>query len=165
MLDAKAILDWITLTPKQSFIIFIITSILLFGGDQLITKLGLEKPIDYFQPWLGLIWLISIALILSNAFVPFYNGCIKKYKQRKYLKRCQKYLHDLTVDEKGLLREYIDNDTKTITAQLADGVVQELVTSDVIRLASSLSQHGDYFAYNIQPWAWRYLHENQYLLD
>lgn len=165
MLEAKKILDWLKLTPKQSFIILIITSILLFGGDPFIAKLGLEKPRDFLQPWLGIFWLLSLALILSDIFVPLYNYCIKKYKQRKYLKRCQKYLHGLTVYEKSLLSEYINNNTKTITGQLADGVVQELVTNDVIRLASTVSQYDDYFAYNIQPWAWKYLHKNQDLLN
>jgi hypothetical protein len=165
MLDPKTFLDWLKLTPKQSFVIFIITSILLFGGELLVTKLGLEKPRDLLQPWIGVLWLLTLALMLSDVFVPFYNSCIKKYKQRQHLKRCQKYLHGLTTDEKEVLAEYINNNTKTITKQLADGVVQELVTNNVIRLATTISQHGDYFAYNIQPWAWKYLHKNQYLVS
>ncbi|ASM49935.1 hypothetical protein PESP_a1884 [Pseudoalteromonas espejiana DSM 9414] len=164
MLEFKKVVEWLKLSPKQAFIIFVICSILLFDKGIIISKLGLEKPKELFQPYLGLVWLFALALLLAEVFVPTYRKCIKKYKQRKYLKHCKSHLHHLTKVEKKVLCEFIENDTKSIDAPLSDGVIQELATNNIIRLVATVSVHNDYFAYNIQPWAWKYLHEHPQLL-
>jgi hypothetical protein len=46
---------------------------------------------------------------------------------------------------------------------MADGVVGGL-DERVLYRASNLGQSVDYFAYNIQPWAWDYLNEHRKLL-
>jgi hypothetical protein len=46
-----------------------------------------------------------------------------------------------------------------------DGMVGGLQAERIIYRASSLGQSFDYFAYNIQPWAWEYLNKNRKLLS
>ena len=48
---------------------------------------------------------------------------------------------------------------------MADGVVGGLEGERVLYRASSLGCSVDYFAYNIQPWAWEYLNEHRKLLS
>ncbi|MEZ9139752.1 MULTISPECIES: super-infection exclusion protein B [unclassified Shewanella] len=164
MIEFKKMVDWLKLSPKQAFIIFTICSILLFDDGTIVVKLGLEKPKELLQPYLGLMWLLTLALLLSELIIPLYKKITKKYSQKKYLKHCRTHLHNLTVPEKEVLSEFISNNTKSIEASLSDGVIQELATNNIIRLAATVSVHGDFFAYNIQPWAWKYLHKNPELL-
>jgi len=73
-------------------------------------------------------------------------------------------LHDLTIEEKELLAEYIDNNTRTTSIKYSNGVAKELESSMVIRRASNMAHYHDVFPYNIQPWAWEYLSKNPELL-
>jgi len=43
MIEAKQVFDWLKLSGKQAFILCVITSIMLFSGDELLTSLGLVK--------------------------------------------------------------------------------------------------------------------------
>lgn len=69
MLEAKKIVDWLKQSPKQAFILLVLTSILLFGGDKLTTLLGLEKANELAQPWLGVVWLICVSLLAAELFI------------------------------------------------------------------------------------------------
>ncbi|WP_191321843.1 hypothetical protein [Colwellia sp. C1TZA3] len=40
MFDPKQVFDWLKLSGKQAFILCLITSIMLFSGDELLTNFG-----------------------------------------------------------------------------------------------------------------------------
>ncbi|MBO2610080.1 super-infection exclusion protein B [Shewanella algae] len=164
MLEAKKIFDWLKLSPKQAFILLVLTSILLFGGDKLTTLLGLEKTKELVQPWLGVVWLLCVSLLAAELFIPGFKWAKGRISHLRKMKFYREKLHQLTPEEKVFLNQYIENDTKTVSARYTDGIVQELITNRVIRIASSMSQYGDVFPLNIQPWAWRYLKKKPHLV-
>tara|TARA_R110001592_G_C13083434_1_gene742804 strand:- start:105 stop:602 length:498 start_codon:yes stop_codon:yes gene_type:complete len=164
MFEAKQVFDWLKLSGKQAFILCVITSIMLFSGDGLLTELGLLEAKKSLQIWLGLVWLISVSILLAEIVFPTYKWVFQKIKWHFNLREYQLRLHDLTVEEKELLSQYIDNNTRTTSIKYSNGVAKELESEMVIRRASHMSHHHDVFPYNIQPWAWEYLTKNPELL-
>ncbi|MFL9594150.1 superinfection exclusion B family protein [Aeromonas schubertii] len=164
MFEAKQIFDWLKLSGKQAFILCAITSILLFSGDELLSKLGLVESKNSLQIWIGLVWLMSISILLAEIAFPAFKWVSQKIKWHFNLKRYQQRLHDLTIEEKELLSEYIDRNTRTTSIKYSNGVAKELEAAMVIRRASNMAHYHDVFPYNIQPWAWEYLTKKPWLL-
>ncbi len=163
-MDFKQILEWFKLSTKQAFIICVISSILLFGTDGLLTKIGLIGVKEELKLWLGFTWLFSLSFVAANILEPALKYIAKKIKWYFNLKESQKRLHKLTPDEKRVLSEYIDRNTRTTSLHYSDGVAKELEAAMIIRQASNLSHYRDVFAYNIQPWAFEYLMKHPDLL-
>jgi hypothetical protein len=164
MIDAKQVFDWLKLSGKQAFILCVITSIMLFTGDELLSKLALVEAKKSLQIWIGLVWLMSVSILLAEIIFPTFKWILQKIKRHFNLKEYQQRLHDLTIEEKELLSEYIDKNTRTTSIEYSNGVAKELESAMVIRRASNLSHYHNMFPYNIQPWAWDYLTKNPQLL-
>jgi len=163
MIESKY-LGWLKLSAKQALILFIISTVLLFGGEELIASLGLLEAKEILKPWVGVAWIISISIIISEPTYYAFNLVKKRIQWRIKLKQMQKTLHNLTPDEKIFLSVYIDDDTKTQSADYNNGVVSGLVAEKIIFRSSNLSQYYTTFPYNIQPWAWEYLKNNPEIL-
>lgn len=164
MIEAKQVFDWLKLSGKQAFILCVISSIILFSGDELLSILALVEAKKNLQIWIGLVWLISVSVLLAEIIFPAYNWVSRKIKLYFNLKKYQRRLHDLTVEEKELLSEYIDRNTRTTSIKYSNGVAKELESAMIIRRASNMAHYHDVFPYNIQPWAWEYLTKNPDLL-
>ncbi|QTH63356.1 superinfection exclusion B family protein [Psychrosphaera ytuae] len=164
MMDVKQIFEWLKLSGKQAFILCVITSTILFSGDEFLYKLALIEAKNSLQIWISLIWLISISVLLSESIFPAFKWISQKIKWHFKLKSYQQRLHALTVEEKKLLSEYIDRNTRTTSIKYSNGVAKELEAAMVIRRASNLAHYHDVFPYNIQPWAWDYLNKNPELI-
>lgn len=165
MLEAKKVLDWIKLSGKQAFILVVISSILLFSSAELITQLGLTNIKEITQPWVGGIWIVSLAILLTEIAHPIYQYLANKVKAWSNLKHGHARLKQLTPDEKTFLKHYIEQDTRTNSSKYANGVVKELEAVGIVRRASQMASYHDVFPYNIQPWAWDYLKKNPHLLE
>ena len=77
----------------------------------------------------------------------------------------ERRLHDLTDEEKNVLRDYIHRGSRTHYLEMNNGVTAGLVAAAVIHQASPMSVRRTIFPYNIQPWAWDYLREHPELLE
>lgn len=156
-MDFKQILEWIKLSGKQAFVLCLLSSIFLFSPESIIEKLGLTVIKVTIQPWLGVVWLLSVSVTLSEISYPIYNWLKSAVQQRINLKKYQKQLHNLSSDEKDFLIHYLENETITKSARISDGVANSLVATNIIYRASTLATYYDNFQYNIQPWAYDYL--------
>ncbi|BDR13791.1 superinfection exclusion B family protein [Vibrio sp. STUT-A11] len=164
MFDPKQIIDWVKLSGKQAFILSVITSILLFSNDEVLGKLGVSEAIGSWQIWIGLVWLVSVAILAAEIVFPVYGFVAQRVTWYFNLKGYQKRLHQLTVGEKEVLLQYINQNTRTISLNYSDGVANELESARIIRRASNLAHYHDVFPFNIQPWAWDYLSKHPELL-
>src|SRR5690606_13444973 len=131
MIEAKY-LDWLKISAKQALILLIISSILLFGGEKLIASLGLIQAKEVLKPWVGVVWIVSLSIVISEPVYSAFNWIKKRIQWRLNLKQPQGTLHDLTPEEKKFLSGYIDNDTKTQSADYNDGVVSGLEAAKII---------------------------------
>jgi hypothetical protein len=126
---------------------------------------GLVDFVSDYRPYFGVVFLLSLALLLGAAIVAAWERMQQKREGSGQLREMQERLHHLSKPEKRILRGYIEGKTRTQNFSLADGVVGGLVAEHIVFRASNISSSYDYFAYNIQPWAWEYLSEHRQLLD
>ncbi|HDZ48225.1 hypothetical protein LCGC14_0209820 [marine sediment metagenome] len=163
MLDPKY-LEWLKLSGKHALVLFLISSVLLFGSEELINTLGLLEAREAVKPWLGVVWLVSLSITAADSIYLVFKWVKKRIEWRVNLKRLQKGLHNLTPEEKAFLSGYITNNTRTQSAHYNDGMINGLVAATIIYRSSNLSQYHTTFPYNIQPWAWEYLQKHPEVL-
>lgn len=158
MLDFGKIVEALKL-PTQVFVwLALVSGALLFGPIRLIELLGLLGFRQSYRPWIGLTFLVSIAVVTVALFTPIWNIIRRELRDNWLIRRQSKYLADLTPRERKILRGYIQGDTRTQTFHIGDGAVRELESKLILRRASNLGAGSGWgFAYNIQPWAWDYL--------
>jgi hypothetical protein len=126
---------------------------------------GLVGFVSQWRPYFGVAFLLSSALLLGTAVVSAWGVVNRKRTEAAFLRIRRERLHRLSEPEKEVLRGYIEGQTRTQYHSMSDGVVGGLEAERVLYRASSLSQSFDYFAYNIQSWAWEYLNKHRKLLS
>ena len=63
MIESKY-LYWLKVSAKQALIMFIISTVLLFGGEELVASLGLLQAKEILKPWVGVVWIISLSIVI-----------------------------------------------------------------------------------------------------
>jgi hypothetical protein len=159
-MDLSELLDWIKLSPKYLLPIFLASAVLLFANGEFLEHTGLQEIRTQYRPWVGGIFLVSTLLLASHFINELLPRARKRYGKFTRLKHAKRRLHDLTPEERDILRGYIIGNTRTqYYRSLDDGVVDGL---EAERIIYRTSING--WAYNIQPWAWKYLNEHPELL-
>jgi hypothetical protein len=110
---------------------------------------------------IGLIFVVGMSYVSTEVFRKIWLAYVVRKARRNIVKR----LHELTEDEKAILRYYVLNQTKTNVLRYHDGVVQGLATAGIIYLASSTGSLIQGIAYNISQVAWDCLNKDKRLLD
>jgi len=137
----------------------------IIAPDSLLSKVGLLNIREYTKQWLAILFVLSVALLISHSFFglfPFIKGRINGWL---VVHRGKIRLKNLTHEEKEILSGNIKNDTMTQTFNCTDGSVLALENEHIIYRASELSIGFTAFPYNIQPWARQHLIKNPKLLS
>lgn len=159
-MDHKNVIDWVKLSPKYLIPFSLVSGLLIFANEKLLSTFGLSLLVNNIRPWIAIIFLISTALIASH-FIVWLGGIITKkisqiHNKNIYIKK----LHKLSPDEKKILLSYLLQNTRTQTFPFNDGRLAELIHYQIIYQASDIGDIYDW-QYNIQPWAWNYLLKHQ----
>ena len=157
------VLGWLKPKPSHLFACVLVTALLLFGPDTLLGYLSLQPLVQLYRPWLGVGLLLCAALLVSQGLAWVFTNPASAVNDWWMVWRLQGRLRDLSPPEKEVLRKYVDQQTTTLTFPLNDGVISDLVGKGILRQASNVS-YSFSFAYNLQPWAWRYLRRNPHVL-
>jgi Super-infection exclusion protein B len=163
-MEASKFLEAIKLSPKYLLPIVIVAGFLLFAKPEILDIFGLGKLSATYKPYIGGIFLLSAALVLSNWLVSLYAWYAKRRVWSKRIKHAKRTLHNLTDAEREILRGYVGGNTRTQYLQLEDGVASGLELEYIIFRSSNVGNLDDGWAFNIQPWAWKYLNERPELL-
>ena len=155
--------DWIKLSPKYLLPISIASGFIIFAKLEWLQLFGLAELRAKYLPWIGSIFLLSTVLLLSHGVLTFSSWFKKRASMKRALKRAKQRLHNLTGEEREILRNYIGNGTKTQYLDMQSGVVHEMENDFIIYRSSNIGQLQEW-SYNIQPWAWYYLNEHPELL-
>jgi hypothetical protein len=140
------------------------TSVLLFSPKSLLSDIGLESFVREYRSWVGLVWLLSIALLLSHVLTPFAKFTRRWGWEKISIRHGRKHLQELTPSEKEILKRFIFGNTRSQYLNFQNGDVKLLEREHIIFMASNTGNLIRGFAYNIQPWAWDYLKQNLHLL-
>lgn len=156
----KPLLEFLKQPLRYSIGLGVVAAITLFTPDSIINQLGLLKLRNEGKPYLGVVLLLSIAVAVAS----FIGWSVTKYNGYRLSGARKKRLHRLTIQEKQILRAYIEGQTRSLTLDITSGVVSGLVSESIIYRSSNLGRLSG-FAHNIQPWAWDYLNEHRDLLQ
>jgi hypothetical protein len=163
-MDFSKLSEWLKLSPKYLFPISLVTGFGLFAPVNILEIFGITSLVAQIRPYLGVVFLLATALLITNLFTSLYVRVRNKHQATENLKTMQERLHSLTGDEKYILQHFISNQTRTQYLPMDDGVVNGLELEKIIFKASMVGQL-DEWAYNIQPWAWKYLNNHHELLS
>jgi hypothetical protein len=158
-MDLSKLSEWLKLSPKYLFPICLVTGFSLFAPVNILEIFGISLLVAQIRPYLGIIFLLSASLLITNLFISLYSWAQNKYQRTSKLKAWQKKMHSLTDEEKRILQHFINNQTQSQYLPMGSGVVNGLEIKKVIFRASNIGDL-DEWAYNIQPWAWEYLNDH-----
>jgi len=172
-MDFSKILDFLN-QPRLVFGVALITGLLLFLPISLLDQLGLTIILGSFRGYIGIAFLITIVLTLMSATSRLYIWSKEKRQQSQRARERLLLLSKLTDDERTILNGFISHHAKTQRLDVDSGVVNGLVTKDVLYRAATratvgfadTSYYGPIYTcdYNVHDWAWDYLNNHRQLL-
>jgi hypothetical protein len=154
--------DLLDLGAKQVFIVALAAWVLLVLPISVVETMGLAGLRNQYRPLVGVVALVATAWL---AAILFYDTGGWVRKRFRFGRTSRRLLESLSPVEKGYLKEYMANKTRTLTFSLSDGVAQGLVARRILYIPSDLSRDEDYFDYNLHSWAYRMLKQNPWLLS
>ncbi len=164
-MDLVKLIDWIKLTPRYLLPLVIVCAALLFSPQSFVATLGLSYFRDHYRSWIGLAFLLSAALVASHLVIAAVEPIKSILRLQLALRPARQRLHNLTHDEKVILRRYIENRSRTARFPPGNGLVRELEALQILQQASAVGDMVNGFPYNILPCAWDYLNKHKDLLE
>lgn len=164
LMDPSKFLDWIKLPTKTLTGLCIVFGILIFSTEPTLEKFGLKLFVTDFRAYLGVGFLVTLALTVVNCVSATWKFIYPWVAQAYWISGGKKRLQSLNPTEKEILKYYIQNQTRSQNLPIQNGTVNALEREKIILRGSSLgTMHG--FDYIMQPWAWEYLNKHPELLN
>lgn len=163
-MNLTSFLEWVKLPTKTLSAICVVAGILLFAYENLLDTLALQELVESFRAYIGVVFLVSLALVVVNSAVAILKFVKPWLVQAYWIRQGKKRLQILTPEEKDILRFYIDNQTRSQRLDIKGGTVNALQREKIIVRGSNLGSYWG-FDFIIQPWAWEYLNGNPHLLE
>lgn len=168
----EKLIDILELSPRFFFLpIMLVTAFALFAPDTWLDFFAVMTLVSQNRSLLGVAFLVSAIFVLVSAGHSLYswskNTIESRQKHTRRLESTRKRLHNLTEDEKDLLRRYTQNGTRTQYFPIGDGVVRGLEVAGIIYIPGG-SMVGSLLtgvAYNLKDVAWDYLQKHPEVLD
>ena len=159
------VLAWIKQPIPYLLSFGFVLGLLIFGPGWIARDLGVNQVVSQYRWALGIGFIITFIAIMAALLSLAERHIIDYVSNRLWLRRKAKRMHDLTPQEKQILRVFFENNTRSCSLNVANGVVGGLVAEEIIYRSANISQGGTVFSHNIQPWAWDYLRKNPHLID
>ncbi len=155
-MDISKLVEWIKLSPKYLLPISLVSGILLFAGEFLLEKFGLNLFVNNFRPWIGIVFLMATSLIFIDILYQVSSWLKSRYTNTRSQKKRFERLQNLTPEEKDVLLSYLIHNTRTQYFPINDGVVLGLELEKILFKSSNIGDP-DNWSFNVQPWAWELL--------
>ena len=107
IVELTKLIEFVKLSPKYMAPVSIATGSLIFGPQKFTDALGVSEFVHKYRSLLGVLFLFSFTLLLSNIVVPLCQLLFGKIKERYWLHTYKKRLHNLTPDEIMILNGYV----------------------------------------------------------
>ena len=166
--DAKDLKETVKGFPiqKVDLTVLIITALLLFLPDAVLTKIYLLDFKNKFGTYIGLAFVISacVLIVMGGSQFIFNMRCKKEF----FGKRARKKISNLTKDEKSILLYMRNNQNKTIFLPCTNGAVLNLKNQFMISYASNTGTMVvavQLMPYMLQPWVIKAINDNDDLFE
>lgn len=161
----KSLIEVLKLAPKYLVAVALIAGALIFLPESWLQLLGLQEISTRYRAWFGLAFLISAGICIVAVASWIINWVLNIFRRRRVQRFVIDKLHNLTEDEKQILRYYFAKGTRSNTLKVDDGVVQELVACGIIYRSAQFGNMLEGFSHNISDLAWDYIHLNPSILQ
>lgn len=162
---ARTLVEFLKLAPRYFFAVGLAAGFLLFAGPQTLKDLGVFEFAQRNRSTLGLVLVGSSTLFGAFLLADLLGFMGRWWNRRRYHGRITKRLHNLTEDEKQILRFYFAQNIRANVLRTSDGVVKGLEAAGVIHQSASLGDLMEGFAHHINDYAWDYLRKYPRLLE
>lgn len=158
------ILKFFKLSFKHNVIVVLVLSFARLSPINWLKTLSIDSIILKHMSIITVLWIISLVFLFVE-FIVIISRNIREKKRIKFNSNLRiKRLKNLTTEEKKILMQYINNDTRTQVFKLGNGNIRELEKYEIVSRASDLALRFDLFSFNIEDWAWDYLKKHPKLL-
>lgn len=159
----KPALEWLK-TPAHYFLPLLAASFFgLFAPLELLEFLGIAFWRVEGKPYLGSIFVVSVAITGIHYSARIVNWLVGEYREILLLRAAQSRLKSLSAEEKKFLSWYLQNDSHVQTCWVHNSVAATLRSEGIVYVAVEKGMT-DKFPFTIQPWAWKYLKKHQHLV-
>ncbi len=152
-------------TPQILIGVAACCGILLFSPQSFLDTLGLNETVSSNRAAIGAGFIGTVCVLVAQ-FLWWSKAFLLKpiHMFRRYRREVQ-LMSELTPDEKAYLLPYIAGSKNTQYFRIDDGISQGLADKGIIFQSASVGYMEDGWAYNLQPWARRYLMGHPHVLD
>ncbi len=125
-------------------LIAIVTGLLLFGGQDFLTKLELTEFKNDYGKFFGIVFIVCVAFVILSLinfiFKRLYQYFFYSRKKKKYI---TSELRTLDPHEQSVIREFIVQKRKTVAMPLDNPVVSGLRNKEILKIVSNITTGQD----------------------
>lgn len=145
--------------------ISIASGAILFIPEEFAAIFGLSGFRHQYRAYIGGLLIVSSSLVLAQLFWRLCETLKSKWDNSRRLADMKRSLHDLTPDEKAYLSPFILANENTQYFLIEDGIACGLEDKHILYRPSEIGNMSDGFAFNMRPWARKYLKKKLSLLE
>lgn len=164
----KDYIDLLKLPPRILAGLAIASGLLIFLPDNIINMLYMSELKVKYGFIIGSVFIVSISILVCYGIILVSKSIIRANNKRKLIVRRKEFLEKLDYESRSLLREMMNQPSKTLELPMHNGTVIKLKHYNVItpagtsHLVNPLDMRIPYF---IQPWVVDELNNNPNLLS
>lgn len=136
--------------------ITIATGLILFLPDSILKRMALDKLPDLWKNIIGIIFIISVALIITIALIEFYKKITVKIKTKIVIRKLRKRYLGLSKSQQSLLKKVLNSKEKSCKLDPTSGDVIYLKEYDFLYQADKHIFFGPGYTepvtFTPQPW-------------
>lgn len=117
----KDFIDFLKLPPNILGALAVASGILLFLPNQIAKKLYIIEFRNKYGFTLGIVFIVSIAILIILLIGKIYHQINNKNKSKKLIKAQIKYLMNMNPEQVTVIREFIDEPTHTLPLPYNNG--------------------------------------------
>ncbi len=153
----KDFFDFFKLPPNILSAISFATGLILFLPEDILSKMYLINFKNKFGFIIGILFLLSVSILIVFILSYIIEKVKNKVKDYKLKKGRIEYLLRADKSKTNLIKEFIKNETHTLSLPMNDGLILELEHFMIISTAGNTQlanyDYGNvYLKYFLQPW-------------
>lgn len=161
--------DFLKLPIKVFAALSLATGMVLFLPDKFISKLYMLKFRNEFGFAIGIVFIISIAIVVISLCIAMFEYCVRIIKKIRFKLKSKTWLEELDDYQRFIVYGLYCQYNHTDELPLNDGAVRYLEQKRMIGKATNqylvMDVNNAVFPYMLQPWVVRTINKNKLLRD